>query len=93
MKAPTRLPAIELVEASFSYDPVEGILYTKHGNPVNNRDRDTGTNKVRVGRKSTTVARVCWFLYYRKDPGSKIIQHINGNPYDNRIENLRAVKL
>ena len=92
MPAPTSLPSIELLELNFSYDPVNGVLYTKHGNPVNENNR-AGCRKVKVGRKTTTVARVCWSLFHRKDPGKKIIRHINGDPWDNRIENLRAVKL
>jgi len=36
--------------------------------------------------------RVAWFLYYGKWP-TKIIDHINGVPNDNRIVNLREVTL
>ena len=93
MKKPTRLPDIELIEFNFTYDPIKGILYTKHGNPIGANDRDGPCLKVRIGRKTTTVARVCWLLYYRKDPIGKVIRHINGDPFDNRIKNLRAVKL
>jgi len=92
MKPPTPLPSIELLEANFTYDPVEGVLYNKNGKAVSNNDRAAGCGKIRIGRKTTTVARLCWSLFYRKDPGRKIIRHINGNPWDNRIENLRAVK-
>lgn len=92
MKRPTKLPEIELIETSFTYDPVTGALYRKTGSEVLNNDR-IGTRKIRVGRKSTTVARICWALFHRKDPGiNKIIEHINGDPFDNRIINLRAVK-
>ena len=92
MKPPTPLPPIDLLELNFSYDPVEGVLYNKNGKAINSNDR-TGCGKIKVGRKTTTVARVCWSLFHRKDPGKKIIRHINGDPWDNRIENLRAVKL
>ena len=93
MKKPTRLPAIELLEANFNYDPVAGVLYRSSGTAVNNSDRDTNCIKIRVGRKTTTVARICWALFYKKDPIGKKISHINGDPFDNRIENLRAIKL
>jgi hypothetical protein len=92
MKRPTKLPSIDLLEYSFEYDPVTGDLFTKSGKAVRNNDR-IGTRKIRVGRKSTTVARVCWALFYKKDPIGKMITHINGDPFDNRITNLRAVKL
>ena len=93
MKNPTKLPDLSLIEANFFYDPDLGILYRKSGSPVFNNDR-TGTRKIRVGRKSTTVARICWALFHRKDPGSKhIVKHINEDPFDNRIKNLRLVRI
>lgn len=92
MKKPTKLLPIEILEDVFSYDPVTGVLYRSTGSPVNVNDRTTKCLKIKVGRKTITVARLCWALFYRKDPGNKIIKHINGDPYDNRIENLRAVK-
>ncbi len=93
MIKPTPLPPIEILEHSFSYDPITGALIRNSGKEVKVWDRTSNCPKVRVGRKTTSVSRVCWLLYYRTDPVNKIIQHINGNPFDNRIENLRAVKL
>ena len=88
MPLPTRLPPLDLVQAMFDYDPTTGDLIRRKTNtPLRNNDR-IGVMKVKIGRKTTTVARVCWYLFYRKDPGSKIVKHKNGNPYDNRIENL-----
>jgi hypothetical protein len=93
MKKPTKLPPLELIEANFIYDPVTGFLYRSTGSKVNNNDR-IGAPKIRVGHKSTTVARICWALYYRKDPSvHKKIEHINGDAFDNRISNLRAVRI
>jgi len=93
MKKPKRLPPIERIEFDFTYDPIKGILYSKHGNSIGATDKDGGSLKIRVGSNTTTGARVCWALYYRKDPIGRVIRHINGNPFDNRIENLRAVKM
>ena len=44
-------------------------------------------------RQDNTAARVCWALYYKEDPVGKRIVHINGDNRDNRIKNLRAVRL
>ncbi len=93
MIKPKRLPPVELIEHSFSYDPITGELIRNSGKEVKVWDRTSNCPKVRVGRKTTSVARVCWLLYYRTDPINKMIKHINGDPFDNRIKNLRAVKL
>jgi len=93
MKKPTRLPPIELIEASFKYDPVLGTLIRNSGSSVTTWDRTSNCPKIRIGRKTTSVSRVCWALYHRQDPIGKMIKHINGNPFDNRIANLKAVKL
>ena len=36
-----------------------------------------------------SVHRIAWALYYESDPGNFQIDHINKNPGDNRIVNLR----
>ena len=94
MKRPSKLPPIELVEAEYSYDPETGFLIrNKTGTPIGTNDRSTGYIKARVGRLSTQVARIAWLLFYREDPVNYRIEHINGCKQDNRIENLRKVKL
>ena len=92
MKKPTALPPIELVELEFSYDPVTGAIL-KNGKRYGANDRTSNQIKVRVGGRTVNAARLAWLLYYRKDPVKRKIEHINGCPWDNRIENLRAVKL
>ena len=94
MRAPVKLPPIELVEAKFSYDPNTGELRrTKTGTVVNVNDRTSGGhNKVRVGRLTTQVARIAWLLFYREDPVGYAIEHIDKDPRNNRIANLRKVK-
>ena len=94
MRKPTKLPPIEILECNFTYDPVTGVLYSKHGNPLGNNDRSTGQMKVRLGKgKTVSMQRVCWALFHRKDPIHYRIIHIDKNPRNNRIDNLRAVKL
>ena len=94
MRKPTKLPSIDLVEAIYSYDPNTGLLTKKKtGTVLSNNDRTTGYLKVRVGRVTTQAARVAWLLFYREDPVGFKISHINGCKQDNRIINLRKVKL
>ena len=92
-RLPSRLPPLELIEANFTYDPVTGLLFGKSGKPVGSNDRSTGRMKVRVGRITTQVARIAWYLYYREDPGQYHVVHINGDVRDNRIENLQRKKV
>lgn len=89
-RKPSKLPPIELVEAVYEYDPVNGLLIRKKtGVPVQCNDRTTGQIKVRCGRVVTSIQRVCWLLYHRSDPGGKRVTHKDGNPFNNRIENLQ----
>jgi len=90
---PTKLPPIELLELHFTYDPVKGVLIGPSGKPIGQQIRDEKGLKCKVGKKQYSLTRICWALYYRRDPMAYHIRHINGDPRDNRIENLRAVKL
>ncbi len=93
MKFPTPLPNLELLQLVFDYDPLTGFIY-RNGKKLTGNFTRTGYYKIRVSSQHSVYAhRLAWKLFYREDPIRKRICHINGNPRDNRIENLRAVKL
>jgi len=61
--------------------------------PYCNRDRD-GYIRVRKNGKEYRAHRLIWELFYGEIPDGYVIDHIDGNVYNNSIENLRlATKL
>lgn len=69
--------------SEFRYDPETGKLWREAGT----RD-PRGYFHVQFQGEQHLSHRVAWFLYYGKWP-DLFVDHINGNPSDNRIVNLR----
>lgn len=46
---------------------------------------------VRIDKERHMAHRIVWGMHHGDIPTDKMIDHINGNPFDNRIENLRLV--
>jgi len=42
-----------------------------------------------ISKQSIKAHRVAWFMYYGVDPGNYLIEHIDGNMWNNCIRNLR----
>lgn len=87
--------SIERLRHVFSYNPSTGIL-TWRINTGKKRmigksagsDNGTGHLRLRIDRCDLYVHRIVWAMTYGYWP-TRGIDHINGNPCDNRIENLR----
>lgn len=89
--------AVEIaIRQNLEYDKETGKLIWKSsrrrkltGKEAGSPNRD-GYILVRVAGVSTRAHRVAWFLYYGKWPENDI-DHIDGNPSNNEISNLRDV--
>ena len=91
MKKTIKLPTLDVLEELFDYDPCNGLLTYKSG-------KEAGSFNKQLYRIVTIKGvkyyghRVVWKMFHRKDPGAYVIDHINGCPHDNSIDNLRRCR-
>ena len=85
-------PTQEQLQEKFRYDAKEGLLIQRDGR---GKGRTELTNQKYYRR--TTIKyrgfphhRLVW-IYHHGDPGHRLIEHLNGNKLDDRIENLQLV--
>jgi len=89
--------------AALDYDPATGIFTWRYrpdrtvqwngkwaGKPAGSVDtsRSSSGISIRISRRHYKAHRIAWRIIYGKWP-LEDIDHINGDPHDNRIENLR----
>lgn len=88
------LPNRELLQTSFTYDHEDGTLVWKLSPaprvPIGTKVSTKPYTKVRIGKGRFYVHRLIWKLCMGYDP-KYVIDHIDGNPSNNKIENLRDV--
>ena len=89
------LPSLERVQELLSYDPKTGKLYWKQsvarwikpGDEAGTRSKHAFD--VTIDKESYRAHRIIWLMETALDPGDSLIDHIDGNPYNNKFTNLR----
>jgi len=90
--APPKLSLYERAHQKYSYDPETGILRHKLGHLAGKIAgcEINGYVHTSVDGKNIPAHRLAWLMHYGVMP-ARNIDHINRNPSDNRIANLRDV--
>ena len=84
------LPALELLQARFAYDPLTGILLdAQTGQMAPTRIKGCYILIARGFASAFCAHRIAWALYYKNDPYPAIIDHIDQDGLNNKIDNLR----
>jgi hypothetical protein len=91
-----RLPQLEYLLDKFDYDPTTGGLYKKGAEPCEANAlgswKPCGHKQIWIQGTTYLLHRIVFYMFHRKDPMGYMIDHINGDPADNRIQNLRRVR-
>lgn len=98
MKHIRKLPSLELLESLFEYDKETGDLTwkvktsprTNIGDIAGYTNKSDGYRMLCVNSTYYSAHRIAWYLYHKQDPFGKKIEHIDGNPLNNSINNLKS---
>lgn len=92
-----KLPDLNYLHQHYDYDPLTGGLYKTGAEHCDANAlgswKPCGHKQIWILGTTYLLHRIVFFMYYRKDPRGYAIDHINGDPADNRIKNLRRVRI
>lgn len=84
------LPDKTILDERYTYDPESGeVTSKKTGAPLRRKDI-SGYNIVTINSKIRKLHRVIWKMMTGEEPDG-MIDHIDGDPANNKWENLRCV--
>jgi hypothetical protein len=81
------LPSRDYVRKAFLHEPSTGWLIRRKNSDIVGCSNTQGHLQVRIHGVRYYVHQIVWLYYFGFIP--KLIDHINRNPADNRLENLR----
>ena len=87
------LPPVKQISREYVYNPLTGAFFylrePREGQRAGFMIR--GRRYLYLNGKSFLASRIAWILMTGEDPAEKDIDHINGDPSDDRWSNLRAI--
>ena len=89
---PKPLPALKRLHELLEYDFETGEITWKSTGKQAGWSDNRGYRCIRIDKVAYKVHRLIYYMFHRIDPGKKVIDHIDGNPANNRLVNLRCVK-
>lgn len=82
----------ELLREMFDYDPENGLLVRKKRVPGKKPSADVNVRRaLMINGKTFNMNRAVYIWHFGSIPGGQEVDHIDRNPLNDRIENLRLV--
>lgn len=87
------IPPVKQISREYVYNPLTGAFFYLREPRTGHRAGSMVRNRryLYLNGKSFLASRIAWKLMTGEDPGDRDIDHINGDPSDDRWENLRAI--
>lgn len=80
---------LAFITKNYAYDSVSGIISNaRTGRRLGHRSKRNNTIRISAKFGRISAHQIAWYLTYSEWP-ARLIDHIDGNPANNRIDNLR----